>query len=340
MPGEPATGAWLEEQLQRALERIDALTREVDRAQTALAAREQEVDALRQSLAILDGRTRRQEAAADAMPDLRRGLAEVEERLSAEAALRRDQSATAERGRDRESGEAHLLERDVIEIDRRLAAVEQALRAAADRETRHESAVTAATRVLQTSESRLDALQAQASALADAARRESGDHAGTREALDDARLHIGAIEARTDVMLRDLQQLTDEMLVVRGTLDRETAVGDLVEQVRALRLRVEEGLAALDLRIAAQQASGTVESEAHAVMRARVVALDQAVASLAERVEAQRLVLLDHFQRVTASAEDAGRRQTEEIDRQVRAARELLVRLAESADEATREQPL
>ena len=61
---------------------------------------------------------------------------------------------------------------------------------------------------------------------------------------------------------------------------------------------------------------------------------------LNDRVEAQRQVLLDHFQRVTALTEDAGRRQTEEIDRQVRAARESLVRLAERADEATREQPL
>lgn len=340
MPGEPATAAWLEEQLERALERIDALTREVARAQTVLAAREQEVDAFRQSLAILDGRTRRHEATVDSVPELRRTLAEVEERLAAEAALRRDQVGTAERGREREVDESHLLERDVIALDRRVASVEQALRAAADREAHHESALTAATRAQQQAEARLDALQAQAGALADATRRESGDLGGTREALDEARLHIAAVEARTDVMMRDMQQLKDEMLVVRRALDRETAVGDLVEQVRALRLRMEEGLATLAQRVDAQQASEGAESEAHAVMRARLVALDQAVRVVADRVEAQRLVLLDHFQRVTVSAEDAGRRQTEEIDRQVRAARELLVRLAESADEATREQPL
>jgi len=113
-----------------------------------------------------------------------------------------------------------------------------------------------------------------------------------------------------------------------------------VEQVRVLRLRVEEGLAAMDRRLDDETATSRAEFESSALIRARFTAVDQAVAELAARVESQRLVLLDHFQRVTASAEDAGRRQTEEIDRQVRAARELLVRLAESADETTREQPL
>lgn len=340
MPGEPATGAWLEEQLERALARIDALTREVARAQDALATREQEVEALRQSLAILDGRTRRHEATLDAVPELRRVVTDVEERLAAEAALRRDAATTAERGRDREAGDAHLLERDVIEIDRRLVAIEQALRAAVERGTQHDATLSADARARQAAEARLDALQAQVASLADAARRDGGDRDGTREALDAARLHIGAVEARTDVMVRELQQLHDEMLLVRRTLDRETAVGDLVEQVRALRLRVEEGIADLDRRVDAQQETGSLDAEAQRVTRVHLATLDRAVADLASQVEAQRLVLLEHFQRLTAAAEDAGRRQTEEIDRQVRAARESLMRLAERADEATREQPL
>lgn len=340
MPGEPTTGAWLEEQLERALTRIDALTREVARAQDTLATREQEVEALRQSLAIVDGRTRRHEATIDAVPDLRRAVTDLDERLAAEAALRRDAATTAERGHNREADGAHLLERDVIEIDRRLVAIEQALRAAAERETHHEAAVTVAGRAQQAAEARLDALQAQVTALADSLRRDGGDRDGTREGLDDARLHIGAVEARTDVMVRDLQQLHDEMLLVRRALDRETAVGDLVEQVRALRLRVEEGLADLDRRVDAQRESGSADAEAQRVVRVHLATLDRAVADVAAQVEAQRLVLLEHFQRLTAAAEDAGRRQTEEIDRQVRAARESLVRLAERADEATREQPL
>ena len=93
MPGEPSTDAWLEQQLERALERIDALSREVARAQDALATREQQVDALRQSLEILDGRTRRHETAIDAVPELRRALADVAERLIGETALRPDAAA-------------------------------------------------------------------------------------------------------------------------------------------------------------------------------------------------------------------------------------------------------
>ena len=174
----------------------------------------------------------------------------------------------------------------------------------------------------------------------DTVRRNGDDRTEIREALDAARLHIGAVEARTDVMVRDLQQVQDELLVVRRALDRETAVVDLVEQVRALRLRVEEGLTELAQRVDAQQTAERTEFEVQGVLRARLVALDRVVAEVAARVEAQRQVLLDHFQRVTALTEDAGRRQTEEIDRQVRAARESLVRLAERADEATREQPL
>ncbi|MFA7297469.1 MAG: hypothetical protein WC211_09860 [Dehalococcoidia bacterium] len=340
MPGEPAAGAWLEEQLERALERIDALTREVARAQDALATREQEAEGLSQSLAILEGRTRRHEAALDALPELRGAVRDVEDRLAGESALRRDAASSTERGHDRDAASAHLLERDVIEIDRRLVAIEQALRAAAEREAHHEAAISTSTRTQQTAEARLDALQAQVAALADAVRRDGGDRAGATEALDDARLHIGAVEARTDVMVRDLQQVKDEMLLVRRALDRETAVTDLVEQVRALRLRVEEGLADLDRRVDAQEVTGSADGEAQRVIRVHLATLDRAVMDVAAQVEGQRQVLLEHFQRVTAAAEDAGRRQTEEIDRQVRAARESLVRLAERADEATREQPL
>lgn len=340
MAGEPTTAAWLEHQLERALERIEALTRDVARTQSALATREQEIDDLRQSLAVLDGRTRRQEAAQDALPDIRRAVATIEERLAAESALRRDQLAATERGHDREDGTAHLMEREVIELDRRIATIEQALRAAGDRDARLDAALSDATVGSAQTAARVEALRAQTDALTLAARRDTGDFEQLREALDAAQQHIGAVEARTDVMLRDLQLLKDEMLVVRRALDRETTLTDLVEQLRVLRLRLEEGLAALDQRLDAETAATRADSEATALARARLASIDQAVAEIAARVESQRLVLLDHFQRVTTSAEDAGRRQTEEIDRQVRAARELLVRLAESADETTREQPL
>lgn len=339
MTGDAAPG-WVDGQLAQALGRIETLARDVARLQATLGSREQEVSELRQALDTLDGRTRRHEVTQEAIPELRSALVRLDERLTAESALRRDQFAAAGRGQGHEHDVASLLERDVIALDRRVAAIELALRAAGDRDAHVEHDLNEAARAQQQAEERLAALQAHVDSVTAAARGDIADVAALREGLGAAVQHIGAVEARTDVMLREIQRLTDEMLVIRRTLDRETALVDLVEQLRVLRLRVEEGLAALAQRVDSQALAGHAEAEGQSLVRRQLHALDETVTTLTARVEAQRQVLLDHFRRVTDSAEDAGRRQTDEIDRQVRAARELLVRLAESADDATREPPL
>jgi chromosome segregation ATPase len=338
--GESVTsGVWLEEQLQRALERIDALTREVAHTQTALGAREQEVDDLRQALATLDGRTRRQEAAQDALPEMRRTLATIEERLAAESALRRDQVAAAGRDHDRDLGAGRSLERLLIDLDARVADVERALQASADRDAHLGGQVTGLAQGAEQVTARIAALQAQADALTQGARSEHADMERMRETMDAVRMHLDAVEARTETLQRDAQRVDADLEGVRRLLDRETALADVLEQQRVLRLRLEEGLGDLERRMESASVSGRAEAEEHALLRAHLVGFDRTLGELGERVESLRQVLLDHFRRVTISAEEAGRRQTDEIDRQVRAARELLVRLAESADEATREQP-
>jgi len=61
---------------------------------------------------------------------------------------------------------------------------------------------------------------------------------------------------------------------------------------------------------------------------------------LAEALEEQRLVIVEHFRRWTEGGADSGRRQVEEIERANRVARDLLVRLTESSDEVGQERPL
>jgi len=338
--GERATAVWLEEQLERALERIESLSRDVSRAHASLAAREQELDDLRTTLASIEGRTRRSEVAQDALPDVRRALASVEERLSAESALRRDQLSQAERGRDREAGSDAGLERLLLDLVERIASLERAQAATVDRDAQRTAAAAEVAQEQQQLVSRAEAIGAQVDVLARGVRQETGDLEVLREALDASRLHTDAVEARTELMQRDLQQFQDQLGLVSRHLDRETAFADLIEQHRVLRQRVEDGLASLERDAESKTLTTRAEAEERALLRAHVVGMDRALFELAERVEAQRLVLRDHFQRVTDSAEAAGRRQSDEIDRQVRAARELLVRLSESADAATREQPL
>ncbi|RLT27340.1 MAG: hypothetical protein DWI48_03845 [Chloroflexi bacterium] len=340
MTGERATAVWLEEQLERALERIESLTRDVVRAHASHAAREQELDDLRTTLATIEGRTRRSELAQDALPEIRRALASVEERLTAESSLRRDQLSAADRGRERDDSADAGLARVMLELAERVVAIERTQAASVDRDAQRAAAAAEVAQEQQQLITRAETITAQVESLMRGVRQESSDLDAFREAIEASRIHTAAVEARTETMQRDLQQFGDQLAQVSQHLDRETAFADLIEQHRVLRQRVEDGLASLERDAESKTHTTRAEVEERALLRAHVASMDRALLQLAERVEAQRLVLLDHFQRVTDSAEAAGRRQSDEIDRQVRAARELLVRLSESADAATREQPL
>lgn len=91
---------WIEEQLIRALERVETVTRDVARLQAGAQRRDQELDAQRLTLATVDGRTQRHEVGQDTVRWLQHEVAALDERLTEETALRREQVAAGERGQE------------------------------------------------------------------------------------------------------------------------------------------------------------------------------------------------------------------------------------------------
>ena len=81
-------------------------------------------------------------------------------------------------------------------------------------------------------------------------------------------------------------------------------------------------------------------SEEQALLaRTQVGAVDERRAIL-ERIESQRDVVLEHLRRQLRAGEESARRHIEEVEREIRISRALLVRMDEQHEDAGREQPL
>ena len=62
--------------------------------------------------------------------------------------------------------------------------------------------------------------------------------------------------------------------------------------------------------------------------------------ALADRLEAQRDTFIEHMRRQARAQEESHRRMIEDMERDIRISRQLLVRLSEQTDESEQEQPL
>jgi hypothetical protein len=333
-------GAWLEEQVTHALARIEALAREVTHLQRALTAREQEATALRDSLASLEARTVRHEAGQDVTRELSQAVAALDARLAADALRGRDQAATLAHAQEREVDAEGALARAMLSLSDRVADIERGAAAMAERQANLRSNVAVGEAQALQVAGRIEALAAQVEALAQVARRNDATAAGPDDAARKLDLRVRSVEAQSADLLRERHRLDEELSGLRRIAEREESLSDLLEQHRVLRQRVEAGLATLEARTAAAEETQFDDVEERRLVRLRLDGLERRVDGLSAQLDGQRDVLFEHFRRATATAEEAGRRQVDEIDRQARTARELLVRLAEKADETSREQPL
>lgn len=341
--GPRATGAqagWRAAALRAAATRVETLAREVTYLQATLAAREGELLELRESLAILDGRTRRHEATQDAVREMQQALASLDARLGEEVGLRREQGAAIERARAQEAESQQAGETARQAVAARLAAIEQSLASIGTRQGQLMSEFAERTQHGTAAASRLDALSDVVEALAQAARREAGGTARIDDAIQSLQLASRAIEARAQQLQQDQQRADESIAALSRISEREGSIAEVLEQQRTLRQQVGERLSALGDSAAQVGAAQSADGEALTLLRQRFERIEARVGTLDATAEAQREVLLEHFRRATIAAGDAGRRQAEEIERQVRAAQELLLRLAEGAEQASREQPL
>lgn len=334
------SAVWLEEQLIRALERVEALTRDMAVLQAGAQVRDQEIDALRSALATVEGRTQRHEAAQDTVRWLQHEVAALDERLSEEGALRREQVAAGERGQERSQVAEQAAARALQVLVERVEASERALVAMQEHQTRLGAEVGALLARDVEVGAQLDTLAVQVQAASDAAQREVSSVALLEEAMAALQHVMRVIEARTLGLQEQQQRFESDLTALQRIDEHARRLDELAAHQRVLGRRVEDGLTLLRESAASIEAVQENEVQARALLRTRLGALEQALAATDAAVAGQREVLIEHFQRTTAAAAEAGRREAEEIERQSRARRELLVRLSERADEASREQPL
>lgn len=341
MAPEPViTSVWLEQQLQRALERIDALAHDVDQLREALHAEQAASSRLHDELALLNGRTGRHEAILDQVRSLQQQAALLEERIEAEAALRRDRAGSLDRGQQRDAEAQQSIEYTLSRVESELREALQRLTSLEERLRHATDDMAAFTRGDTSLEVHLESLDRRIEALASAARRDDAERSTDAAAIPELRMALAASEARTRAIQDEQQRLEDELAHLVPAVDLPSVVNDAVDQVRSLRERIEARLSAVEQQMADLTQQQQRTGEERALSRREFAAHEAQLRALAGAIESQRATLIEHVRRATTAAEDAGRRQMQEIDRQARAGRELLTRLTEQSDEGTQEQPL
>lgn len=336
----PGQGTWIGDELQRAQQRIESLTREITLLQHALKAQQEESARLVETIQMLDGRTLRHEAGQDAARAVRQELAVLEERIAAESALRRDLAAQLARAEEREAETQGELQRVLGQIASKLedatgrdAAVLARQRASLDEAAERE-------RSGRDHDSRLEAVERQLGALEEQARHSGVDVARVVASFSPLPATLEAIEARVRTLQADQRRTDDEVAAVRTVRDREEALLEVLEQQRVTRARVEDRLNTVEETVEeVRRRQGALAEELALLVRTQAGAAEERRA-IFERIESQRDAVLDHLRRQLRAAEESARRHIEETEREIRISRALLVRMDEQHEEAGREQPL
>lgn len=341
MAPEPLTSTvWLEQQLQRALARIDALAHEVETLSGALRTEQANAAQLHEELALLNGRTIRHETSLDQVRSLQKQLAALEGGVEAEASLHRDTAGAFEREQHRDAASLHALEAALDRLDAAVARTDQRLAGIEERQRVLAVDTAAAARDETAVEAALETLDRRIDALATAARRDDHELASAAALLPQLRLEVAAFEARLGSLQETQRRFEEDIARILPVAGLGELVTDAVDQVRTLRERIEVRIHPLEEQAAAREDADRQLAEQRDLLRRELVTHEARLTRLDEAIEAQRDALIEHVRRATTAAEAAGRRQSQEIDRQVRAGRELLRQLTERTDAGSREQPL
>jgi chromosome segregation ATPase len=341
VPPEPLTSTvWLEQQLQRALARIDALAHEVETLNASLRTEQANASQLQEELALLNGRTIRHETSLDVVRRLQTQVAALEGGVEAEASLRRDASGALEREQHRDATSIHSLEAVIDRVEASLARLDQRLDSIEERQRGLTADMSATARTDTSVDAALETLDRRIEALATSVRRDDHELASTSAALPGLRLEVAAFEARLGALQDAQRRFEDELAQLQFSVSLPDLVADAAEQVRSLRERVEVRLQPIEESVASRDETERLLTEQRDLLRRELAGHEARLAALDAAIEAQRDLLIEHVRRATAAAEDHGRRQLQEIDRQARAGRELLRQLTERAAEGSREQPL
>ncbi|MEZ4504089.1 MAG: hypothetical protein R3C39_15810 [Dehalococcoidia bacterium] len=334
------TAPRLEEQLAEALERLEGLTGRLERTQSEVAEWQARVADLTDALRTVDGRTQRQDDVRDAVADLRREVADLAGQFEQEWSLRREVASGLERGLGAERAQREGVAISLESLLSRVDAVEQRL--VADLEARRSLVEGIGLREHDEADlaTRLEALELRAAADREAVHALAQDASTLAAALPEVNSALRQIDSRTRETQLDQRRTGDSISALQADRDREGELLELVERQRATRLSLEERVTRFDEELEAVRQRVAAAAEERALIRQQLAGLNQRIEALRESVEAQRQTVVEHFGLVTRAEEESKRRQVEEIERSLRRARDLLVRLDERSEAVSREQPL
>ncbi len=279
----------------------------------------------------VEGRTQRHESGQESARELQHEITQLEGQLEAESALRRDLSEHVGRSEGRENELRHALE----VISQRLDDFEGAQASVNEQQRRISSQQAERAQSDSTITGRLEDVEQHVGARED--RRDlSGESMVRLEAeVLSLRGTVDALEQRLSAMHLDQRRLDEELAQVRSIRDREDQLLDLLEQHRAGRAQVETRMSEVEEQLADQAQRTSDAHEERSLLQREQSGHEERLRSLGERVEAQRLAMVEHLRRELRAAEESGKRRVEDVERELRVARGLMLRLTEESAEAS-----
>jgi len=339
VPGD-LRGTWVGDELTRAVRHIDTLTHALEALQHGMRLQQEEIARLSDHVQTVDGRSQRHEAGVDAARGLQHDIATLRQTLDAEQELRRDLVARIERGDAREAETQRELQRVLEQIATRLNEADDRQASLSVRERHIATDLADTAREEQTFEARIENLEARTVAGQDATRGVGQEIARVAGAIPELLAKVEDVATKIRGMQEEQRRLADEVTALRGIRDREAELLDMLEQQRTTRARVEDRLSALEESIESVRRGNEAAQELLALAARDRAGESARRARLEERLEAQRDTVAEHLRRALHAEEERAHRRIEEIERDVRVARTLLVRLDEQAHGTDQEQPL
>lgn len=339
-PDDPLRGTWVSDEVQHALARVDALTRELEHVETALRSQSEEVARLHDSLQTVEGRTARHDAGQEQTREVQQTIAELEERLAQESALRRDLTAQVERFRGRDAENQQELFRALQVIASRLDEIDGRATAEQLRQRHIATEIAEIDHEGEGIEARVEAVERRVAAEYESARHVGTEVARLASSITGLMSAVESLEARSRALTLDQHRVGEEIAALRSVRDREAELREVIEQQRATRARLEERMTQVEELLATLSTTVAESAEARALLQRQIAGEAEQRRALTDRVEAQRDTFLEHMRRESRSQEASHRRMIEEMERDIRISRQLLMRLSEDTDESEQEQPL
>ena len=333
-------GTWVGDELTRALHHIDALTHAIDTLQQGMRLQQEEIARLSDGLQIVDGRSQRHEAGQDAARALRQEMATLHTTLDAESELRRDLVARVERDEAREADTQRELQRVLEQIATRLNAADERQASSDVREQHLTADIADQARDEQSIDARVTNVERHIDAAQGATRHVGQEIARVAGSVPELLAKIEDLAVRLRNTQEEQRRFAEDLASVRAIRDREAELREVLDQQRSTRAHTEDRLNAIEEEIEIVRRDNlSVQDQIALLARDRAGDAEQR-RHIEERLEAQRDTVAEHLRRVLRADEDRARRRIEEIERDVRVARTLLVRLDERSSETEQEQPL